>query len=67
MQPHEHRVVDERNELLTKTRALTDFMAGPLYAKLEYEDRKLLSIQIFAMTTYAEILNARIGRFNPRT
>ena len=64
MQPHEQRVVTERDELIKKTRALSDFMGGAIYANLEYEDRKLLSIQIHAMTTYTEVLNARIGRFN---
>ena len=63
MQPHEQRVVEERDDLLTKMRKLSDFMGGQIFSNLPYEDRKLLQIQHHAMTAYAEVLSTRIGRF----
>lgn len=63
MQPHEQRVVQERDELIEKLGKLDRFQEGDVFAGLPYEDRKLLTIQRNAMATYAECLNARIGRF----
>ena len=63
MQEHEQRVVTERDELLSKLTKLDHFQDTELFAGLAYEDRKLLNIQRSAMATYAECLNARIGRF----
>jgi hypothetical protein len=63
MQPHEQRVVEERDELQTKTRKLGEFLETQTYSNLPYEDRKLLNIQHATMQAYSEILNTRIGRF----
>ena len=63
MQPHEQRVVIERDELQTKIVALEDFMEGAIFEGLEYTDRKFMRLQLMAMMTYCEALNARIGRF----
>ena len=63
MQPHEQRVVDERDDLIAKMRKLSDFMAGQVFSKLPYEDRKLLEIQYSTMVAYRDVLSTRIGRF----
>lgn len=63
MQSHEERVVQERDDLLKKIRKLGEFLETQTYSNLAYEDRKLLNIQHTTMQTYAEVLNARIGRF----
>lgn len=63
MQPHEQRVVVERDELIDKLSRLDAFIAGPNFESLPYEDRKLLTIQRSSMTAYCECLNTRIGRF----
>jgi hypothetical protein len=43
MQPHEERVVKERDDLLTKTHKLGEFLETQVYSNLAYEDRKLLN------------------------
>lgn len=63
MQPHEEPVVQERDELLARTRKLGEFLETQTYGGLPYEGRMLLSIQHATMQAYAEVLNARIGRF----
>ena len=66
MQPHEQRVVTERDELLEKITKLGAFLAGENVANLQFEDRKLLEIQKMNMDAYLETLDARIARFNKR-
>tara|TARA_R110002012_G_C11677298_1_gene614042 strand:+ start:11261 stop:11455 length:195 start_codon:yes stop_codon:yes gene_type:complete len=63
MQPHEQRVVTERDELQSKIVKLEGFMEGPIFDGMEYTDRKFMRIQLMAMMTYCEVLNSRIGRF----
>ncbi len=63
MQPHEQRVVVERDELQSKIVKLEAFMEGDIFEGMEYTDRKFMRIQLMAMMTYCEALNSRIGRF----
>lgn len=63
MQPHEQRVVIERDELQRKIAKLEDFISGPIFDGMEYTDRKFMRIQLTAMMTYCEALNSRIRRF----
>jgi hypothetical protein len=63
MQPHEQRVVTERDELQSKIVKLESFIEGPAFGAMEYTDRKFLRIQLMTMLAYCEALNARIGRF----
>lgn len=63
MQPHEQRVVTERNDLQHKIVKLEAFMEGPIFDGMEYADRKFMRIQLMSMLTYCEALNSRIGRF----
>ena len=67
MQPHEQRVVDERNELVEKAGKLDMFRQGEVFDGLPYEDRKLLEVQRSAMQSYISILDMRIARFGETT
>lgn len=66
MQPHEQRVVTERDQLQEKIVKLENFIEGPVFEAMEYVDRKFMRIQMMAMMTYCEALNSRIGRFSER-
>lgn len=63
MQPHEQRVLDERNDLGEKMRKLDDFLASDTAGLITLEERSLLQIQKAAMSGYWHTLNARIARF----
>lgn len=62
--PHEQRVVDERNELLLKSKKLESFFDNDIFKKMENIDKELLEQQYFIMVEYLEILHKRIKRFN---
>ena len=63
MQPWQQRVVDELTELDIKVRKLQAFQCSTGYDCLSEDNRKLLRMQYFAMSTYKEILEMRIIRF----
>lgn len=64
MQPHEQRVVDEKQALSEKMIALVQFInASPIFAGLNAKDRELLRQQRDAMMDYHQVLEARIERF----
>lgn len=63
MQPHEQRVVEERNELGDKIRKLSDFLGTKTFDQLPDEDRDLLLWQKDHMSAYWATLNKRIDRF----
>lgn len=65
LQPHEQRVVLERDELDTKRRALETFLTSPMFYTLAQVERHLLHSQWRAMTVYCDILDQRIARFEP--
>ena len=65
MQPHQERVVTEKNELDDKRQQLTAFIGGELYRTLDAVDQSRLNRQLEAMTLYANILGERIGAFAP--
>ncbi len=56
MQPHEQRVVDERNELGEKLIKLRAFLGGDLFSSLSINDQVLLTRQEAAMDEYLSIL-----------
>ena len=64
MQPHEQRVVDERNELEGKINKIWEFIGGDIWQSLNKVDQDLLAIQHNAMTAYSATLSARISRFS---
>lgn len=64
MQPHEERVVIEKQELDEKLAKLAVFSQGnSIYKELPNEDRELLESQYLVMEQYSKILGQRIARF----
>lgn len=63
LQPHEQRVVDERNELIEKITKLHAFFTTEVFAHLQDEDQNLLEEQVQLMMNYSDVLLKRINRF----
>ena len=64
MQPHQQRVVDEKAELDTKAKALSEFIGNnPIFATLDAAEQERLKVQNDVMWQYSEILGARIAAF----
>jgi len=64
MQPHQQRVVDEKTELDTKAKALSQFIGhSPIFETLPAVEQELLKEQNDVMWKYSEILGARIAAF----
>lgn len=66
MQPHENRVVTEKQELdekLAKLKAFCFNPGSPAFKCLPPIDRDLLEDQYNSMKDYSEILGKRIARF----
>ena len=64
MQPHQQRVVEERNELATKLGNLQEFIqTNQKFTTLPQFDKDLLHSQESVMQAYLKILNRRIARF----
>lgn len=66
MQPHEQRVVTEKQELdekLGKLKAFCFDPGSPVFKGLSPEDRNLLEDQYAIMERYSKILGQRILRF----
>ncbi len=64
MQPHQQRVVDEKNELDKKANALSEFIAhSPIFEGLDPEEQERLRDQNDVMWRYSEILGERIANF----
>jgi len=67
MQPHEERVVIEKQELdekLAKLKAFCFDPGSPVFRALTPVDRDLLEDQYTAMEQYSQILGKRISRFS---
>ena len=63
LQPHQLRVVDEREKLNTMLDALMEFFEKETFKTLSPEDKQLLSLQSSYMSGYLEILDRRITAF----
>lgn len=63
MQPHEQRVVDEKNELGDKLEKLLTFLQTDFYKILSEKEQELLYFQSQAMQDYYEVLQQRIELF----
>lgn len=64
MQPHQQRVVDEKTELDTKAKALSEFIGNnPIFETLDPAEQERLKVQNDVMWQYSEILGARIAAF----
>lgn len=63
LQPHEIRVVQERNDLVEKITKLHAFMASNFYQTLDKETQDNFEEQEDAMKKYCDVLLKRINRF----
>lgn len=63
MQPHQERVVKEKEELDEKREKLTGFIGGKIYRELNAAEQSRLNRQLEAMTLYSNILGERISNF----
>lgn len=67
MQPHQQRVVDERDDLADKLTKLNSFIGKDMFNSLPAEERIRLARQATVMKDYLDILNDRINAFPPPT
>lgn len=64
LEPHQQRVVQEREDLHVKVKALNDFVAySNKFLGLPHEEQELLREQNEVMWEYWEILGKRIDLF----
>ena len=63
-QPFQQRVVDEKTELDTKAKALSEFIGlSAMFLKLDAAEQERLREQCEVMWVYSEILGKRIAAF----
>jgi hypothetical protein len=63
MQPHEERVVVEKDELDAKIKKLEAFIGGDVFSSLAEDEQERLRAQVEAMDKYSSILGDRIAAF----
>lgn len=64
MQPHQQRVIDEKNDLHAKAKALSHFIGhNPLFDEIDKDEQERLKLQNDIMWQYYEVLVARIANF----
>ena len=63
LQPHQQRVVDEKNELKDKLTKLCSFFESSIFAGLAEDERVRLRVQATFMDGYLRILEQRIAAF----
>jgi len=67
LQPHQQRVVAERDELYTRWSKLSDFIGvnepGFIFANLDVAEQTRLKCQLSFMGGYLDMLDARIAAF----
>lgn len=63
LEPHQLRVVGERDALDEKVEKLYVFLASKYYDSLDKDEQSLLKMQYYAMKTYLYVLDMRINKF----
>ena len=63
LQPHQQRVVDEKQSLDEKRGKLNAFLETATFHSLSYKQRYLLNRQSMLMDLYSEVLGERIQAF----
>lgn len=64
IQPHQQRVIDERDELDTKIESLSTFIqTNIIYNNLPIDERQRLTRQVVLMRKYSQVLSERIASF----
>jgi hypothetical protein len=65
LQPHQQRVVDEKQGLDTRRDKLTEFIkAGKIFATLPADEKERLTRQLVIMEQYSAVLAERIVHFD---
>jgi len=63
LQPHQQRVVTEREELEDKISKLTSFTDTAIFASLDENEQERLTRQLSHMNAYSDVLAERIENF----
>lgn len=63
LEPHQQRVVDERNEVEDRTKKLLEFQTTDLFKSLDPAEIKRLNRQALIMQLYCTVLQERIESF----
>ena len=63
MQPHQQRVIDEKDQLGEKLEKLLAFLSTDIYKSLPQREQELLYFQSQVMEDYYEVLQERIELF----
>lgn len=63
LQPHQARVVAEKDELDVKIDKLITFIDGAVFLSLPREEQDRLERQLDIMREYSKVLGERIGAF----
>lgn len=64
MQPHQQRVIDERNTLSGNVDRLASFIgSSPIFTTLPDAEQERMARQLDHMTAYLGVLNERIAAF----
>lgn len=64
LQPHQQRVVTERNDLQVKFAALGTFLSSAQADSIDAQERARLAIQYSIMNAYLQVLELRIACFH---
>ncbi len=62
-QPHQQRVIDEKDELDARIDKLRAFFATPTYGQLDAQEKRRLLAQHYYMAGYSYLLGDRIKAF----
>ena len=63
MQPHQQRVVDEKQELDEKIGKLMPFLMTSIFENLDEAEQERMIRQLHLMSGYSEVLGERIAAF----
>lgn len=64
MQPHQQRVVEEKEQVTEKLDKLELFLEGSFFTILPPDEQIRLTRQMFIMKLYEQVLAERISNFN---
>jgi hypothetical protein len=65
LQPHQYRMLTERDDLADKLDKLTTFTGGEMFRKLDQDEQMRQVRQLNCMRGYLQALNERIAAFQP--
>lgn len=62
-EPHQQRVVEEKNELDEKREKLNNFLQGDFFKTIDENEQERLEKQADVMKMYSDVLGERIRHF----